>query len=607
MKTTNTSRRIIHPSARIDGSAEIGDDVTIGAEATIGPGVQLRNGASVGAKSVLEEGCRIGEYATVGDETTIRGGVVLDAHASVGDRCTIGEDPNTRSEERQRIEPLHVGHARIDDDCRIEGSLHIGDMAQVQEDARIAADGYMGPSAIIGENVQVGTEGEPNRCRLRMERNTSIGTGTDLTKATRVGLNADAEVGDYVRATGDLKVESRAGIGNRAEVSHLTVGYDQQVPADARISGRRCPRRFDDGANRRQGSIHPTAVIAEGVSMGENVTIGAHARIGAGTTLLDGCDVRAHAHIGAGCDVGRDAVVLNGALLCDDSAVEDRATVQAARIVKVGDTVQRNEEPAHAYGTRAAEGWPKVAATARIHPTARVDPTATVCDGARIGPNTTVGPGCTIGERATLSGATLGANARVHDDATVLDSTIEDRAQVGAKAWVECAYVGRGSRIGGEDEHPEHGARRAAVIGDGSEMLRKKNGTGVPPTPDEAGIIVGARARVTGNGLVEGSGTIGDAERVELDPVTPNALGNAATTLVGTEATRRMEHGLTYCPAEGPGAEPNCTPRAWRSFQHLEDVPLDSAPDAPAQPREAGGSATRTREQERGHQEHAGR
>ena len=476
MKTTNASSNVIHPTAQIDPSAEIGSGVTIDEHATIGGGVQLRNGASVGARSVLEESCRIGEYATVGDGTTIRRGVVLDAHASVGDRCTIGEDLNARSEERRGIEPLHVGHARIDDDCRIEGSLHIGDMAQIQEGARIAADGYMGPSAIIGEKVQVGTEGDPGGCRLRMERNTSIGTGTDLTKATRVGLNADAEVGDDVRATGDLKVESRAGVGNRAEVSHLTVRYDQQVPADARISGRRCPRRFDDGANRRQGSIHPTARIAEGVSMGENVTIGAHARIGAGTTLLDGCDVRAHAHVGAGCDVGRDGVVLNGALLCDGSSVEDRATVQAARVVKAGETVQRNEEPADAYGTRAAEGWPKVAATARIHPTARVDPSATVCDGARIGPNTTIGRGCTSGERATLSGATLGAGARVHDDATVLDSTIEDRAQVGAKAWVECAYVGRGACIGGDEEHPEHGAKRAAVIGDGSEMLRKKNG-----------------------------------------------------------------------------------------------------------------------------------
>ena len=607
MKTTNASRNVIHPTAQIDPSAEIGNGVTIDEHATIGGGVQLRNGASVGARSVLEEGCRIGEYATVGHGTTIRRGVVLDAHASVGDRCTIGEDLSARSEERRGIEPLHVGHARIDDDCRIEGSLHIGDMAQVQEGARIAADGYMSQSAIIGENVQVGTEGEPGGCRLRMETSTSIGTGTDLTKATRIGLNAYAEVGDDVRATGDLKVESRAGVGNRAEVSHLTVGYDQQVPADARISGRRCPLRFDDGANRRQGSIHPTAVIAEGVSMGENVTIGAHARIGAGTTLLDGCDVRAHAHVGAGCDIGRDAVVLDRAVLCDGSSVEDRATVQAARVVNAGERVPRNEEPAHAYGTRAAEGWPKVAATARIHPTARIDPSATVCDGARIGPNTTVGPGCTIGERATLSGATLGAEARVNDNATVLDSTIENGAQVGAKAWVECAYVCQRAYIGGDEQDPENGARRAAVIGDGSEMLQKKNGTGVPPTPDEAGIVVGAEAQVTGNGLVEGSGTIGDRKRVDLDPITRNALGNAPTTAAGTEAARRREHGLTYCPAEGPGVEPNCTQRAWRSFQHLEDVPLDSAPDAPAQPREAGGAAARTRDRGQEHQEQAGR
>ena len=597
MKTTNASANAIHPTALIHPSAEIGSGVTVAEYATIGAGVKLRNGAHVGARSVVEDSSQIGEHATVGNDTTIRSGVVIDAHGSVGDRCSIGEeDLDDRSQARRRMQPLRVGHARIDDDCRIEGSLHIGDMAQIQEGSRIEADGYIGQNGIVGENVRIGPERQPGSCQLRMEARTSIGTGADLAKATRIDLNPDAEIGDHVRATGDLKVESRAGIGNRAEVSHLTVRYDQQVPADAQVSGRRCPRRFDEGANRRQGGIHPTARIGAGVSMGEDVSIGAHAEIEAGATLLDGCDIRAHAQIGRGCDIGRNAVVLDHAVIEKGANVEDNAAVEAGRRVRDGENVQRNERPAHAYGTRAAEGWPNVAGTAHIHPTARVDPSATVCDGARIGPNTTVGPGCRVGERATLNAATLGAGARVNDGATVLESTIEDRAEIGANAWVECAYVCQGAYIGGDQREADNGAKRAHVVGDASEILHKKNGTRVPPTPDEAGIVVGAEACVTGDGRVEGRGAIGDGKRVELDPVTRNALTDATTTRAGTEAARRREHGMTYRPAEGPGAEPSCTPRAWRSFQHLEDVALDTAPDAPAQPREAAGAAAHTRE-----------
>ncbi len=341
--------------------------------------------------------------------------------------------------------------------------------------------------------------------------------------------------------------------------------------------------------------------------MERGVTVGAHATIGAGATLLKGCDIRAGAHVGRECDVGRDAVVLDHARLEDGASVDDRATVQPARRVADGERVRRNEERAHAYGTRAAEGWPKVAATARIHPTARVDPSATVCDGARIGPNTTVGPDCTVGERATLSAATLGAGARVGDDAAVIDSTSETGAEVAAKTWVESAYVCQRACVGDDGRDREAATGRTAVIGDGSETLQKKNGTAVPPTPDEAGIIVGAEARVSGPRLIEGSGTIGDGDNIELRGVASNALGGRATTAAGTEATRRVEHGLSYCPAEGPGGEANCTPRAWRSFQHLEDVPLDTAPEAPAQPHAAAGAASRTHDHEREHHEHAAR
>ena len=116
----------------------------------------------------------------------------------------------------------------------------------------------------------------------------------------------------------------------------------------------------------------------------------------------------------------------------------------------------------------------------------------------------------------------------------------------------------------------------------------------VPPTLDEAGIIIGASARLAGRGIVQGNGTIGDNRKVGLDE-DANLLGDAAAAAAGTEATRRRDHGLAHRPAEGPGVERNCTPRAWGSFQHLDELPLDTAPEASAQPDTATGASDRTR------------
>ena len=110
--------------------------------------------------------------------------------------------------------------------------------------------------------------------------------------------------------------------------------------------------------------------------------------------------------------------------------------------------------------------------------------------------------------------------------------------------------------IGADGERPDE-RDRTAVVGDGGgEALQKNNGTMVPPTLDEAGIIIGASARLAGRGIVQGNGTIGDNRQVGLDE---------DANLVGGRRERGRRHrGHTpprsrtrHRPAEGPGVERN--------------------------------------------------
>src|SRR5688572_11464961 len=56
----------IHPSALVDSSATIGEDVEIGPWAIVGPNCTLGNGAQLAARSTLERNVRLGERVKIG-------------------------------------------------------------------------------------------------------------------------------------------------------------------------------------------------------------------------------------------------------------------------------------------------------------------------------------------------------------------------------------------------------------------------------------------------------------------------------------------------------------------------------------------------------------
>jgi UDP-N-acetylglucosamine acyltransferase len=89
---------VIHPSAVIDPSAEIGAGVSIGPFSVIGPGVRIGEGTAIGPHvSILEHttvgaGCEVHAGAVLGDtpqDQAFRSGT--ETYARIGDRCRIRE------------------------------------------------------------------------------------------------------------------------------------------------------------------------------------------------------------------------------------------------------------------------------------------------------------------------------------------------------------------------------------------------------------------------------------------------------------------------------------------------------------------------------------
>ncbi|WP_309669745.1 UDP-3-O-(3-hydroxymyristoyl)glucosamine N-acyltransferase [Gemmatimonas sp.] len=104
-------------------------------------------------------------------------------------------------------------------------------------------------------------------------------------------------------------------------------------PVDAMVT---LLARFHRKEPRAQG-VHPSAIIANDVHLGEGVTIDPFVVIGEGAVIGDGSWISAHALIGAGSVLGRDVRVHSTAVVYPFTELGDRVTLHAgARVGREG-------------------------------------------------------------------------------------------------------------------------------------------------------------------------------------------------------------------------------------------------------------------------------
>jgi UDP-3-O-[3-hydroxymyristoyl] glucosamine N-acyltransferase len=191
-----------HPSAAIDPTAELADDVVVGPFVAIGPRARIASGV------VLEAGAIVGADAVIGPDST------LHAHAQVLDRCVLGA----------------------------RNVIHNGAVIGGEGFGWVTLDGTLRKIPQVGnvefaDDVEIGV----NSCVDRAQTGTtSIGEGTKIDNLCQIGHNCrigkhsafaaqnglagTTVIGDYVQSGGQagfkghLTVGSRVGIVGRSEV-----------------------------------------------------------------------------------------------------------------------------------------------------------------------------------------------------------------------------------------------------------------------------------------------------------------------------------------------------------------------------------------------------
>lgn len=82
-----------------------------------------------------------------------------------------------------------------------------------------------------------------------------------------------------------------------------------------------------------EAKIHPTAVIADDVTLGNNVSVGPFTIIESGTSLGDGCVIKGHVNIGHDVRIGSNTTLYPHVTIYANSQIGSRVTIHASSVI----------------------------------------------------------------------------------------------------------------------------------------------------------------------------------------------------------------------------------------------------------------------------------
>lgn len=175
---------MIHPTAIVDASARLADDVEIGPYSIIGPDVEIGAGTRVGPHVVIKGPTRIGrgnrifQFATLGEDcqdkkyageptTLVIGDNNVIREACTFHRGTIQDNGETRvGSNNLFMVNVHVAHdCVVGDNCilandtNLAGHVHLGDWAilggatQVHQFCKIGAHSMCGAGTVVLKDI----------------------------------------------------------------------------------------------------------------------------------------------------------------------------------------------------------------------------------------------------------------------------------------------------------------------------------------------------------------------------------------------------------------------------------------------------------------------
>lgn len=211
----------VHPSAVVAESAELGENVHVGACAVIEDGVKI------GANTVIGAGCYIGHLAEIGADCQLSPNITIMHRCVLGNRIiihpgvVIGGDGYGFFPTPQGIIKLpQVGIVQIDDDVEIGANATI-DRARFGK-TRIHTGTKIDNLVMIAHNVEVGAH-----CLL----------------VAQVGIAGSAKIGNGVALGAKVGVNGHITIGDGAQVAATSAVKDSLPPGVIAVGTPALPQR----------------------------------------------------------------------------------------------------------------------------------------------------------------------------------------------------------------------------------------------------------------------------------------------------------------------------------------------------------------------------
>jgi UDP-3-O-[3-hydroxymyristoyl] glucosamine N-acyltransferase len=191
----------IHPSAVIDASVVVGENVHIGA------GVVIEAGASIGNNAVIMAQSYLGEHVKIGSFSSIHPGVKIYSDCVIGANCTlhagviIGADGFgfAPQADNQYAKVPQIGNVVIED--------------RVEIGANTAIDRATLGSTIIREGVKLDN-------LIQIAHNVEIGKNTVIAALT--GIAGSTKIGENVMIGGQVGIAGHLTIANGVKIAAQT-------------------------------------------------------------------------------------------------------------------------------------------------------------------------------------------------------------------------------------------------------------------------------------------------------------------------------------------------------------------------------------------------
>ncbi len=189
-------------------------------------------------------------------------------------------------------------------------------------------------------------------------------------------------------------------------------------------------------------AVHPTAIVEDGVQLGEGVRIGPYCVVGAGSVLKDGVELRSHVVVEGRTTLGEGTVVHPFTTL--GSAPQHlRYEGEDTALVVGANCVIREQVSIH-RGTALGGGETVIGANALVMAASHIAHDCHIGENVIVASNCTLGGHVVVGDNVFLGGlagvhqfcrigahAFVGGLAAVHSDVIPFGSAIGNRAKLG--------------------------------------------------------------------------------------------------------------------------------------------------------------------------------